>query len=38
VKTLNSHLPETIAAYHLGASNPIAENINNQIPATIIKA
>jgi hypothetical protein len=27
-KTLKSHLPGTLAAYRLGASNAVAENIN----------
>ena len=37
-KTLKSHLPGILAAYRLGASNAVAENINSQIQAAIVRA
>ena len=37
-KTLKSHLPGILAAYRLGASNAIAENINSHIQAAIVRA
>ena len=37
-KTLTSHLPGILAAYRLGASNAVAENINSQIQAAIVRA
>ena len=36
--TLKAHLPGILAAYRLGASNAIAENINSQIQAAIVRA
>lgn len=36
--TLKSHLPGILAAYRLGASNAVAENINSQIQAAIVRA
>jgi transposase len=37
-KTLKAHLPGILAAYRLGASNAVAENINSQIQAAIVRA
>ena len=37
-KTLTSHLSGILAAYRLGASNAVAENINSQIQAAIVRA
>jgi len=37
-KTLKSHLPGIHAAYRLGASNAVVENINSQIQAAIVRA
>jgi transposase len=37
-KTLKAHLPGMLAAYRLGASNAVAENINSQIQAAIVRA
>ena len=37
-KTLKTHLPGILAAYRLGASNAMAENINSQIQAAIVRA
>ena len=37
-KTLKSHLPGILAACRLSASNAVAENINSQIQAAIVKA
>ena len=37
-KTLKTHLPGILAAYRLGASNAVAENLNSQIQAAIIRA
>ena len=37
-KTLKAHLPGILAAYRLGASNAIAENLNSQIQAAIVRA
>jgi transposase len=36
--TLKAHLPGILAAYRLGASNAVAENINSQIQAAIVRA
>ncbi len=36
--TLKMHLPGILAAYRLGASNAVAENINSQIQAAIVRA
>jgi transposase len=37
-KTLRAHLPGILAAYRLGTSNAVAENINSQIQAAIVRA
>ena len=37
-RTLKAHLPGILAAYRLGASNAVAENINSQIQAAIVRA
>jgi transposase len=37
-KTLKAHLPGILAAYRLAASNAVAENINSQIQAAIVRA
>ena len=37
-RTLTSHLSGILAAYRLGASNAVAENINSQIQAAIVRA
>ena len=37
-KTLKAHLPGMLAAYRLGASHAVAENINSQIQAAIVRA
>ena len=37
-KTLKAHLPGILAAYRLRASNAVAENINSQIQAAIVRA
>jgi transposase len=37
-KTLKAHLPGILAAYRRGASNAVAENINSQIQAAIVRA
>jgi transposase len=37
-KTFKSHLPGILAAYRLGARNAVAENINSQIQAAIVRA
>jgi transposase len=37
-KTLKSHLPGILAAYRFGTSNAVAENINSQIQAAIVRA
>jgi transposase len=37
-KTLKAHLPGILAAYRLGARNAIAENLNSQIQAAIVRA
>ena len=37
-KTLKAHLPGILAAYRLGASNAVAENINSQVQAAIVRA
>ena len=37
-RTLKAHLPGILAAYRLGASNAVAENINSQIQAAIVWA
>lgn len=37
-KTLKAHLPGILAAYRLGTSNAVAENINSQIQAAIVRA
>ena len=36
--TLKAHLPGILAAYRLGAINAVAENINSQIQAAIVRA
>lgn len=36
--TLKAHLPGILAAYRLGVSNAVAENINSQIQAAIVRA
>ena len=37
-KTLKAHLPGILAAYRMGVSNAVAENINSQIQAAIVRA
>lgn len=37
-KTLKTHLPGILAAYRRGASNAVAENLNSQIQAAIVRA
>jgi transposase len=37
-KTPKAHLPGILAAYRLGASNAVADNINSQIQAAIVRA
>lgn len=37
-KTLKAYLPGILAAYRLDASNAVAENINSQIQAAIVRA
>ena len=37
-RTLKAHLPGILAAYRLGASNAVAENINSQIQAALVRA
>ena len=35
---LKAHLPGILAAYRLGANNSVAENINSQIQAAVVRA
>jgi transposase len=37
-KTLKAHLPGILAADRFGASNAVAENINSQLQAAIVRA